>query len=118
MKELLREMSRLVLRQSDSLNYLQLDVGFMLFLRTTMKPTVADDPTAAMDWTIVPDLYKAATQWHKDKTDKPENIVTTLMYCVITTLLERVESTINKPQDQERLRKLGILEENTFLFLR
>ena len=52
----------------------------------------------------------------------PENIVTTLrttlMYCVITTLLERVEGTINSPLDQARLQKLGIMEENNFLFLK
>ena len=122
LKALVKDLSRLVLRQSDALSYLQLDVGFMLFLKTTMTPHLEKEPEAAVDWTIVPNLYKVATKWHTDKEKAPDTLVTTLrttlFYCTISTLLDRVTDMSQKPQDLERLRTLGIMEGNTFLYLK
>ena len=41
---------------------------------------------------------------------------TTLFYCTISTLLDRIMDMSQKPQDLERLRTLGIMEGNTFLY--
>ena len=43
---------------------------------------------------------------------------TTLFYCTISTLLDRIMDTSQKPQDLERLHTLGIMEGNTFLYLK
>ena len=94
----------------------------MLFLKTTMTPHLEKEPEAAVDWTIVPNLYKVATKWHTDKEKAPDTLVTTLrttlFYCTISTLLDRVTDMSQKPQDLERLRTLGIMEGNTFLYLK
>ena len=85
LKALVKDLSRLVLRQSDALSYLQLDVGFMLFLKTTMTPHLEKEPEAAVDWTIVPNLYKVATKWHTDKEKAPDTLVTTLRTTLFPT---------------------------------
>ena len=49
LKALVKDLSRLVLRQSDAVSY---HVGFMLFLKTSMTPCLENEPEAAVDRTI------------------------------------------------------------------
>ncbi|CAE7675397.1 unnamed protein product [Symbiodinium sp. CCMP2592] len=121
-RQLLRELARLVLRQADAISCLQMDVGYMIFLKTSMQPRLPEEPTATLDWAVVHNLYQVAQKWHQDKEKNPESVTTTLrttlVYCLISTLLERVESAESKPQDMARLQALGLVEDNRFLYLR
>ena len=48
-----------------------------------------------------PNLYKVSTKWHTDKEKAPDTLVTTLrttlFYCTISTLLDRVTDMSQKP---------------------
>ena len=52
----------------------ELYVGFMLFLKTSMTPCLENEPEAAVDRTIVPNLYKVATKWHFDEEKAPDTL--------------------------------------------
>jgi len=125
LRELMKELVRLVLRQADTIAYLQMDLGFMVFLKTTMQPQMREgeaDTASTGQWAIVQNLFQAAEAWHDKKQNDPGSLNatlrTTLMYCLVGTLLERVEALEDKPQDVLRLEKLGLVEEGKFLYLR
>ncbi|CAE6916579.1 unnamed protein product [Symbiodinium sp. CCMP2592] len=123
LRELVRELVRLVLRQADTLSYLQMDLGFMVFLKTTMQPHLPEeDATQAKQWAVVTDLYQAAEKWHAMKQADPNSINatlrTTLVHCLVQALLERVSALESNTEDLARLEKLGLMEGDKFLYLK
>ena len=68
-KDLLRDLTRLVLRQADALSYMQLDVGYMLFLKTRFRLKLLDG-TAAPEWAIVSNLFTVAQAWNRKKSEE------------------------------------------------
>ena len=42
----------------------------------------------------------------------------TLLHCLVTTLVERVENAISKPEHMAHLRTMGLVQDDTFVYLR
>ena len=122
LRELMKELCRLVLRQADTVAYLQMDLGFMLFLKTSMKPKLPVEEETTKQWAIVNNLYKTAQAWHAKKSSDPDSLTntlrTTLVYCMMTTLQERITALETSQEDVRRLESLGIMENGCFLYMR
>ena len=121
LRQILKELCRLVLRQADTIAYLQTDVGFMIFLKTTMKPQLQGEQEVAKQWSIVKSLHHTALEWHKKKEASPGELKatlrTTLFYCVVTALLNRICELEHNEADLLRLEQLGIMEKGQFLYV-
>eukprot|EP00439_Symbiodinium_sp_Y106_P020200 s8110_g2.t1 len=108
-----KRLTKLVLRQADTLAYLELDMGFMVFLKTSMRPRLPteEETTEVKQWAIVTDLFKAAEQWHARKSEDPTSLNATLwatlMHCMITALLVRVESLVGNDTGLRSSRAAG-----------
>ncbi|CAE7486360.1 unnamed protein product [Symbiodinium sp. CCMP2456] len=77
LRELMKELVRLVLRQADTIAYLQMDLGFMVFLKTTMQPQMPEgeaDTASTGQWAIVQNLFQAAEAWHDKKQNDPGSL--------------------------------------------
>ncbi|CAE7672307.1 GALNTL6, partial [Symbiodinium necroappetens] len=121
-----QEVTRLVLRQADTISYLQMDLDFMVFLKTNMQPRLPQEEgqTSTAQWAIVKNLYQAATSWRNKKDAEPQNLNatlrTTLMYCMISMLCSKVEilETDEGEESLLKLEQLGLIEDGKFLYLR
>ena len=122
MRDLLKELCRLVLRQADTIAYLQMDLGFMLFLKASMKPKLQGEAEATKQWAIVSSLYQAAQAWHEEKANDADSLTntlrTTLVHCMMNALYERISALEGQPEDIRRLESLGIMENGCFLCMR
>ena len=71
---------------------------------------------------IVNNLYKTAQAWHAKKSSDPDSLTntlrTTLVYCMMTTLQERITALETSQEDVRRLESLGIMENGCFLYMR
>ncbi|CAE7568466.1 unnamed protein product [Symbiodinium necroappetens] len=121
LRHLVQDLTRLVLRQSDSISYMKLDLGFMLFLKTSMRPKL-EDGSRTPEWAVVDPLFRVAQAWNKKKQEAPDTLEAplrnTLMHCLLTTLVERLEDAIANPPHMDRLRYLGLVEANGLVYLR
>ena len=87
-KDLLGDLTRLVLPQADTC------------LTCSFRPKLPDG-TAAPEWAMVSNLFTVAQAWNRKKSEEPDSLNMTLrmtlMHCLITTPVERVENAINPP---------------------
>ena len=90
---------RLILRHEDSINLLKLECSFVMRMRLNVPSSV------------VSMLYAAANSWRQiklaetSKLDRPMRAA--LLYCLFMELKTRIEAVTDKPEDLERMAKLG-----------
>ena len=78
-----------------------------------MRPRLPteEETTEVKQWAIVTDLFKAAEQWHARKSEDPTSLNATLwatlMHCMITALLVRVESLVGNDTGLRSSRAAG-----------
>ncbi|CAE7260287.1 unnamed protein product [Symbiodinium necroappetens] len=112
LKEVIRAMGRLSLRLQDQLSIFSLDVEFILFLQTD---------ASGNKFSITASLYAAAQQWHRQKESDPASLTqpmrNILLYCLFSALLERLEKLETDPDMMARVRQMGLVEGEAYLFL-
>ena len=86
-KDLVRAVARLSLRQEDQQAIMGLDMDFMFFLQSSKSGN---------DRSVTDALYKTAQDWNLQKENEPHTLTqpmrNVLLYCLLSTLLQRVEA--------------------------
>ncbi|OLP99483.1 hypothetical protein AK812_SmicGene17950 [Symbiodinium microadriaticum] len=112
LKEVVKAMGRLSLRLEDQLSVLSLDVEFILFLQTD---------AAGNQFSITASLYAAAQQWHKQKSEAPDTLSqpmrNILLYCLFSALLERLEKLETDSELMTKVKQMGLVEGETYVYL-
>ncbi|CAE7941765.1 unnamed protein product [Symbiodinium sp. KB8] len=112
LKEVVKAMGRLSLRLEDQLSVLSLDVEFILFLQTD---------AAGNQFSITASLYAAAQQWHKQKSEAPDTLNqpmrNILLHCLFSALLERLEKLETDSELMTKVKQMGLVEGETYVYL-
>ena len=95
----LQLMQRLLLRHEDSINLLKVESSFVMHMKLNVPSSV------------VSMLYAAANSWREVKLAEPTKLDrpmrAALLYCLFMELKTRLEAVAEKPEDLERMSKLG-----------
>ncbi|CAE7613619.1 unnamed protein product [Symbiodinium microadriaticum] len=112
LKELVRQMGRLLLRMEDAMSIQHLDSQFVLFLRT-------EENTGG--WSITSALFKVATRWNQVKADNPSSLElpmrAVLMHCLLDALLEKLKNLEKDSELLDKAKRLNLIEGTTYPFL-
>ncbi|CAE7667535.1 unnamed protein product, partial [Symbiodinium necroappetens] len=105
LKELVKQMGRLVLRLEDSQTIASLDTQFIMFIGT-----VADHK----GWSLTANLYRVAQEWNQQKEQAPETLTQPLRVVLLHSFLEvlyhKIEA-MEEDQDLRRARELGLVQD-------
>ncbi|OLQ06077.1 hypothetical protein AK812_SmicGene10668 [Symbiodinium microadriaticum] len=112
LKELVRQMGRLLLRMEDAMSIQHLDSQFVLFLRT-------EENTGG--WSITSALFKVATRWNQVKANNPSSLElpmrAVLMHCLLDALLEKLKKIDKDSELLDKAKRLNLIEGTTYPFL-
>ncbi|CAE7515431.1 SMC1 [Symbiodinium necroappetens] len=111
-KDLVRAVARLSLRQEDQQAIAGLDTDFVFFLQSSKT----GNPRSVTDA-----LYKTAQDWNTQKEREPSSLTqpmrNVLLYCLLSTLLERVEILETDSQELDKVREQGLVIGEAYPYL-
>ena len=103
-KDLVRAVARLSLRQEDQQAIMGLDMDFMFCLQSSKSGN---------DRSVTDALYKTAQDWNLQKENEPHTLTqpmrNVLLYCLLSTLLQRVEALETDADALTKVREQGLV---------
>ena len=115
LKNVVKALGRLVLRQEDSLSVTQLDCQFVIF----MKNKAEADQSA--NWSITGQLLSVGNHWRDRKAQSPKDLNqplrTVLFSSWLTAIRFRIQEFTSNPSVKEQAIKMGILVEDSFPYM-
>ncbi|CAE7331048.1 unnamed protein product [Symbiodinium microadriaticum] len=115
LKDIIRGLTRLVVRLEDAMTISNLDCEFVLFLQTE---------ATGNQWSITTGLYNTAQEWKSKKEKNPQEVNQPLrnvmFFCMWTVLLEMLEKMADPTNRDvyERAREMNIIEDQSYVYLR
>ena len=118
LKQAVKALGRLVLRQEDSLAVTQLDCQFIILMKNAPQQA---NPENLPDWTVTKQLFQVGSYWRDRKAKDPKSLGqplrTVLFSSWLTALRYRINEMDSKPATKELAIQLGILEADGFPYL-
>ena len=116
LKNIVRAMGRLLIRQEDSLSILQQDTQLVVFLKNREQGKPASE-----DWSIVQALFLVGKRWREQKEKSPNQVTqplrVVLLGSMLDAILNRVKQLETDPALREVAEKRGLVVNGTFPFL-
>ena len=115
LKNVVKALGRLVLRQEDSLLVTQLDCQFVIFMKN--KP----DSDQAVNWSITNQLLSAGNHWRERKAQDPkalgQPLRTVLLSSWLTAIKYRINEFTSNPAVKDQAIQMGILANDAFPYM-
>ena len=115
LKDIIRVLTRMVVRLEDAVTISNLDCEYVLFLQS--------DATGNQ-WSITSALYNTAQEWKSKKETRPQevnqplrNVLFFCMWTVLLEMLDKMTDTSNRDV-YERAREMNIIEDQSYVYLR
>ena len=116
LKNIVRAMGRLLIRQEDSISILQQDTQLIVFLKNREQGKLASE-----DWSIVQPLYLVGKHWREQKEKSPNQVTqplrVVLLGSMLDAILNRVKQLETDPALRETAEKRGLVVNGSFPFL-
>ena len=116
LKNIVRAMGRLLIRQEDSLSILQQDTQLIVFLKNREQSKPASE-----DWSIVQALFLVGKHWREQKEKSPNQVTqplrVVLLGSMLDAILNRVKQLETDPKLREVAEKRGLVVNGSFPFL-
>ena len=115
LKNVVKALGRLVLRQEDSLSVMQLDCQFVIFMKNKA------DTDQSANWSITSQLLSVGNHWRDRKAQSPKDLNqplrTVLFSSWLTAIRFRIHEFTSNPSVKEQAIKMGILVEDSFPYM-
>ena len=115
LKNVVKALGRLVLRQEDSLSVTQLDCQFIIFMKN--KP----DSDRVANWSITTQLLAVGNHWRERKAQDPKTLEqplrTVLFSSWLTAIKYRINEFTSNPSVKDQATQMGILEDDAFPYM-
>ncbi|OLP76747.1 Structural maintenance of chromosomes protein 1 [Symbiodinium microadriaticum] len=113
LRDLVTAVARLSLRHEDQHAIVGLDLDFMFFLQSSKSGNSRSVTDA---------LFKTAQDWDRQKSEEPNTLTqpmrNVLLYCLLSTLLERVEALETDAEMLQQVKKQGLVIGEAYPYLR
>ncbi|CAE7734477.1 unnamed protein product [Symbiodinium pilosum] len=118
LKQAVKALGRLVLRQEDSLAVMQLDCQFIIFMKNTASESSSKQ---IPDWIVTKQMLTVGNHWRDRKAKDPKSLGqplrTVLFSSWLTAMKFRIDDFQANPSQKEVAVQMGILGEDGFPYL-
>ena len=109
LRQVVKQLGQLVLRQAEALNRLEYDTCFLLMLQTAPHPG-----------TVIPSLFKVAAAWKAKRERSPNELTQSLkqvtLACLVKELATRADIAYQTPDARKQAESMGLLEGDSWVY--
>ena len=109
LRQVVKQLGQLVLRQAEALNRLEYDTCFLLVLQTAPHPG-----------TVIPSLFKVAAAWKAKRERSPNELTQSLkqvtLACLVKELATRADIAYQTPDARKQAESMGLLEGDSWVY--